>query len=432
MKNVKTTYEKPLPRKVKGGKLITVAMMSLIFSMITMINTQSYSQGVSINGTGARADTSAMLDVESTIKGLLIPRMSTVQRNSIVSPAIGLRIFNNTTNCDNIYMGNYWKQVCGECDFTPSVAGSNSPVNAGNTLNLTATTVAGATYFWTGPNSFTSSQQNPSISNFQVAEAGNYFLTTSVNTCTSTASVVNVTKAPFVPVVTTFLYTGSEQTYVVPAGGSGVNFELYGPEGAYDTRGYYGGKGGKLSGQLPIAAGTTIYLYIGNKPGNDCSGAGWNGGGSSSCYWGYESPGAGMTDIRINGNSTSNIVAVAGGGGGAGGGNWGNTYGGPGGGTIGGSGWTANWNSYNYGGSQTGAGYCSTCGCCYGSQWQGAGGCSSYGGGGGGGGYFGGGGGCYNGGGGGGSSWTNSSILNVLHTQGFQSGNGVIKFTTYE
>ncbi len=45
---------------------------------------------------------------------------------------------------------------------TPT-AGNNGPIWAGMTLNLTAPTVPGATYSWTGPNGFTSTNQNPSI-----------------------------------------------------------------------------------------------------------------------------------------------------------------------------------------------------------------------------------------------------------------------------
>jgi hypothetical protein len=43
-------------------------------------------------------DASAALDITSTTKGLLIPRMTTAQRNLISSPAIGLQIYNTTTN----------------------------------------------------------------------------------------------------------------------------------------------------------------------------------------------------------------------------------------------------------------------------------------------------------------------------------------------
>jgi uncharacterized protein (TIGR02145 family) len=43
-------------------------------------------------------DPSAQLDVSSTTKGFLPPRMTTVQRDSITSPATGLVIFNTSTN----------------------------------------------------------------------------------------------------------------------------------------------------------------------------------------------------------------------------------------------------------------------------------------------------------------------------------------------
>lgn len=44
------------------------------------------------------------------------------------------------------------------------IAGSNSPVCAGGQLDLNATLMAGVTYDWTGPNTFTAlNQQNPSI-----------------------------------------------------------------------------------------------------------------------------------------------------------------------------------------------------------------------------------------------------------------------------
>ncbi len=68
-----------------------------------------------------------------------------------------------------------------------ATATSNSPICAGNTLNLTAT--GGTTYAWTGANGFTSSAQNPSISNFGAANVGTYTVTvTATNGCTATAT----------------------------------------------------------------------------------------------------------------------------------------------------------------------------------------------------------------------------------------------------
>jgi cysteine-rich repeat protein len=54
-------------------------------------------KGVAINDTGAINNPTAMLDVNSTAGGILIPRLSSSQREGIVSPAIGLLVFDSTT-----------------------------------------------------------------------------------------------------------------------------------------------------------------------------------------------------------------------------------------------------------------------------------------------------------------------------------------------
>lgn len=50
----------------------------------------AFTQGVGINTT---PDPSAMLDVSSTDKGMLVPRMTTAQRLAIPSPAESLLVF---------------------------------------------------------------------------------------------------------------------------------------------------------------------------------------------------------------------------------------------------------------------------------------------------------------------------------------------------
>ena len=80
-------------------------------------------------------------------------------------------------------------------------AGNDGPLCTGQTLALTAATVSGATYGWTGPNGFTSSLQNPTISNVTAAAAGTYIVTATVNGCSTAAStVVTVNTPPPAPV----------------------------------------------------------------------------------------------------------------------------------------------------------------------------------------------------------------------------------------
>ncbi|MCX6199859.1 MAG: Ig-like domain-containing protein, partial [Bacteroidetes bacterium] len=71
--------------------------------------------------------------------------------------------------------------------------GSNSPVCSGNAINLTATGAGGATYAWTGPLSYSSASQNPSILNATTAMSGSYCATQTVAGCTSASACVTVT-----------------------------------------------------------------------------------------------------------------------------------------------------------------------------------------------------------------------------------------------
>ncbi|HKD11583.1 MAG TPA: choice-of-anchor tandem repeat GloVer-containing protein [Thermoanaerobaculia bacterium] len=80
------------------------------------------------------------------------------------------------------------------CTAPPApTAGNNGPICAGSTLQLTATTVAGATYAWTGPNGFTSTAQNPSIANATTAASGTYTVHAIVGGCSSAAATTTAT-----------------------------------------------------------------------------------------------------------------------------------------------------------------------------------------------------------------------------------------------
>jgi CHRD domain len=81
---------------------------------------------------------------------------------------------------------------------TTVTAGSNSPVTAGGTINLTATTT-GTSFAWAGPNSFTSTAQNPAILSATTAMAGVYTInvTSTAGTCVATAmATTNVVVNP--------------------------------------------------------------------------------------------------------------------------------------------------------------------------------------------------------------------------------------------
>ena len=79
-------------------------------------------------------NSSAVFEMESTSKGLLLPRMTSAQRNAIVSPATGLVIYNTTKNCVEHYNGSAWYNAC-DRTTTPSNGGE---ISSGGTAVVSA------------------------------------------------------------------------------------------------------------------------------------------------------------------------------------------------------------------------------------------------------------------------------------------------------
>jgi hypothetical protein len=76
-------------------------MKNLFCILLLAYSISTYAQ-VGINADNSSPDPSAMLDVKSTDKGMLMPRMTLAQRNAIVSPANGLMIY-QTDNTPGFY-----------------------------------------------------------------------------------------------------------------------------------------------------------------------------------------------------------------------------------------------------------------------------------------------------------------------------------------
>lgn len=101
-----------------------------------------WQQGVSIGTSGAPPHQSAALDVNSQTGGMLFPRMTTAQRNSIVSPAEGLFIFNTDTRCFEFYnnLSASWQQMYCACEYPapPVLQSATSNTYQGFTANWQA------------------------------------------------------------------------------------------------------------------------------------------------------------------------------------------------------------------------------------------------------------------------------------------------------
>ncbi len=125
-----------------------------------------------------------------------------------------------------------WSTTVSPCT-TPiiSIIADNS-LCLSQTLNLTATSdQSTATYSWSGPNSFTSTQLSPSISNVTLAAAGRYTLTAVYDGCTTSTSInIVVNSLPSTPTAnlvqpTCTVNTG---TVTVPSVLTGLTFSLNG------------------------------------------------------------------------------------------------------------------------------------------------------------------------------------------------------------
>ncbi len=78
-----------------------------LFFLFLLTGFLTYAQ-VAINDSGSAADASAMLDVASSSKGILIPRMRAIDRDNIPSPATGLTVFVIDDNSFYYYDGASW------------------------------------------------------------------------------------------------------------------------------------------------------------------------------------------------------------------------------------------------------------------------------------------------------------------------------------
>lgn len=234
---------------------------------------------------------------------------------------------------------------------------------------------------------------------------------------------------------TRFDVSSSIQSYTVPNHVHKLRFDCVASRG-YTSSKANGGNGGRVQGVLDVTPNQTLYLYVGGYPADN----------KPDFY--------NASDIRTSNadfSEAENRIIVAGGGGNSGRGSHSGDYdpadGGAGGGLVGGTGETTYQSHGGAGGTQSAGG---TGGRSTGSYplqghdgrkgYGGAGGYNSYSdpyGGCGGAGWYGGGGGSMqsygtynNAGGGGGSSYTDSSLCSdVVHTQGFNDGNGYIILT---
>lgn len=117
----------------------------LILLMIGLFTKGAYAQ-VKVGDNPTTINNSAILEIESTTKGVLIPRMNNTQRNAISSPANGLLIWNSSNNSLEVYKSSClcWVSVV-DGGNTPTNNVPNTPPTA-SSLNYTGKPIVGQTF----------------------------------------------------------------------------------------------------------------------------------------------------------------------------------------------------------------------------------------------------------------------------------------------
>lgn len=167
------------------------------------------------------------------------PGSSTFTNNTLYNTQVTVTVYGDYTFRWTISTGTACPDSFDDAGVTFSdaitvTAGSNSPVCPGSTIMLTSS-ISGATYAWTGPNGFTSTEQNPQIPSATPAMEGTYSVTVSdiPGGCPNTTddTFVDILDLPAAPVAATASpdnvcagYTGLIQLTAVGGSGTGLNW----------------------------------------------------------------------------------------------------------------------------------------------------------------------------------------------------------------
>ena len=128
--------------------LIKMFRVFLILSVILLGAQQTYAQ-IKIGDNPGTIDPNAVLELESTNKGFLLPRMTTVLRTAM-TPSNGMMVYDTDAKCTYVYRATSWYSLCS----ADSLSASNGLTLVGRDVRLGGT-LAAATNINTNGNSLT-------------------------------------------------------------------------------------------------------------------------------------------------------------------------------------------------------------------------------------------------------------------------------------
>lgn len=178
-----------------------IAMKKKIYVLVYIVlhfTGACFAQSVGINNPSP--NTSSALDITSTSRGLLIPRMTTAQRNAIATPATGLLVYDTSLNLFYYFDGTAWR---------PFMIGNLSWLLSGNAATNPATNFIGTT------------DAQPLVFRANNAEAMRIFSTGSIGigTPAATASALLELSSTSRGILITRMTTAQRNAIVTPATG---------------------------------------------------------------------------------------------------------------------------------------------------------------------------------------------------------------------
>lgn len=118
---------------MKLSKQLSLAVW--LFFSFSVLSLQNFAQSVGISSVSITADASSIMELRTTTKGLLIPRMTTGERDAIASAATGLIVYNTSINNFNFYNGSSWVVLSSGSGFVNSVSGTANRISIGGTAS---------------------------------------------------------------------------------------------------------------------------------------------------------------------------------------------------------------------------------------------------------------------------------------------------------
>lgn len=116
--------------------------ITVIAAIILLQQVSTHAQSLAVNTDGSTAHASALLDVKSNTRGLLIPRMTKTEKNAVGSPATGLMIFQTGPDSTGFhyYNGSGWTWLANSTVPDEWLLSGNSNATASSYLGTNTAT----------------------------------------------------------------------------------------------------------------------------------------------------------------------------------------------------------------------------------------------------------------------------------------------------